>query len=93
LLLMARLALAEIAAAVRGTLALGAGAPAGAANRTIDGWSIDSRTLRADDMFFAIVGPRSDGHDFVDAAIERGAAGAVVAKGGPGRWPRAAALV
>jgi len=90
---MARLALAEIAAAARGTLALGAGAPAGAANRTIDGWSIDSRTLRVDDMFFAIVGPRADGHDFVDAAIERGAAGAVVARGGPGRWPRAAALV
>jgi len=90
---MARLALAEIASATGGSLALGADAPTSGVARTIDGWSIDTRSLRADDMFFAIVGPRSDGHDFVDAAIERGAAGAVVARGGPGRWPRAAALV
>jgi UDP-N-acetylmuramoyl-tripeptide--D-alanyl-D-alanine ligase len=93
MLLMARMGLAEIAAATRGNLALGAGAPAAGADRTIDGWSIDSRSLAPDDMFFAIVGPRVDGHDFVDAALERGAAGAVVARGGPGRWPRAAALV
>ena len=90
---MARMALAEIAAAARGALSLGADAPAAGAARTIGGWSIDTRTIAPDDMFFAIVGPRVDGHDFVETALERGAAGAVVAKGGPGRWPRAAALV
>jgi UDP-N-acetylmuramoyl-tripeptide--D-alanyl-D-alanine ligase len=92
-LLMARMALAEIATAARGALTLAVNAPAAGAAATVGGWSIDTRTIAPDDMFFAIVGPRVDGHDFVEAALERGAAGAVVAKGGPGRWPRAAALV
>ncbi|MEZ5291370.1 MAG: UDP-N-acetylmuramoyl-tripeptide--D-alanyl-D-alanine ligase [Vicinamibacterales bacterium] len=39
--------------------------------------SIDSRTLAPGDLFFAIVAAR-DGHDFVPAALERGAAGVVV---------------
>ena len=41
------------------------------------GFSIDSRTLQPGDLFFAIVGAR-DGHEFVEAAIEKGAAGAIV---------------
>ncbi len=44
------------------------------------GVSIDSRTTRADDLFIAIRGERYDGHDFVDAAFERGAVAAVVAE-------------
>ena len=43
------------------------------------GYSIDSRTLAAGDLFFAIVAAR-DGHDFVDDAITRGAAGVVVSR-------------
>jgi UDP-N-acetylmuramoyl-tripeptide--D-alanyl-D-alanine ligase len=41
------------------------------------GFSIDSRTLQPGDLFFAIVAAR-DGHEFVEAALDRGAAGAIV---------------
>jgi UDP-N-acetylmuramoyl-tripeptide--D-alanyl-D-alanine ligase len=40
--------------------------------------SIDSRTLLSGDLFVAFSGARLDGHDFIDAALSRGAAGAVV---------------
>ncbi len=43
-----------------------------------DGVSIDSRSLSGDDLFFAISGPNFDGHDYVSAALEKGAAGAVI---------------
>ncbi|HSB76198.1 MAG TPA: UDP-N-acetylmuramoyl-tripeptide--D-alanyl-D-alanine ligase [Terriglobales bacterium] len=42
------------------------------------GYSIDSRTLRPGELFFAVKGERLDGHDFVRQALERGAAAAVV---------------
>jgi UDP-N-acetylmuramoyl-tripeptide--D-alanyl-D-alanine ligase len=44
------------------------------------GYSIDSRTLRPGELFFAVKGDRLDGHDFVEQALEKGAAGAVVRK-------------
>jgi UDP-N-acetylmuramoyl-tripeptide--D-alanyl-D-alanine ligase len=44
------------------------------------GYSIDSRTVAAGDLFFAVRGERLDGHDFVAAALEKGAVGAVVAR-------------
>jgi UDP-N-acetylmuramoyl-tripeptide--D-alanyl-D-alanine ligase len=44
----------------------------------VAGYSIDSRTIRAGELFFAIHGPRHDGHDHVAAAFERGALAAVV---------------
>jgi len=40
--------------------------------------SIDTRTLEQDALFFAIKGEVRDGHDFVQAALEKGAAAAVV---------------
>ena len=43
--------------------------------------SIDSRTLIPGDLFFAIVGPSFDGHDFIIEAFNKGAVGAVVCKG------------
>ncbi len=43
-------------------------------------YSIDSRTLRPGDLFFAVKGERLDGHDFVEQALARGAAAAVVRK-------------
>jgi UDP-N-acetylmuramoyl-tripeptide--D-alanyl-D-alanine ligase len=46
------------------------------------GYSIDSRTLKPGDLFFAIQGERFDGHDFVDAALAAGAVAAVVRPGG-----------
>lgn len=47
------------------------------------GYSIDSRTLQPGDLFFAIRGERFDGHDFVAAALERGAVAAVVSQPTP----------
>jgi UDP-N-acetylmuramoyl-tripeptide--D-alanyl-D-alanine ligase len=44
----------------------------------ISGWSIDTRTLGPGDLFFALRGPSHDGHDFVQEAIRKGAAGVVV---------------
>ncbi len=42
------------------------------------GYSIDSRTLRPGELFFAVKGERLDGHDFVEAALAAGACAAVV---------------
>jgi len=44
----------------------------------VRGVSIDTRSLAAGELFFAIVGPRFDGHAFLAQARERGAAAAVV---------------
>jgi UDP-N-acetylmuramoyl-tripeptide--D-alanyl-D-alanine ligase len=46
--------------------------------QTVDGYSIDSRTVSAGDLFFAVTGERFDGHEFVSAALKAGAAAAVV---------------
>lgn len=48
---------------------------------TFTGVSIDSRTLAPGDLFFAIRGPRFDGHAFVPDAFRAGAAGVVVESG------------
>ena len=40
--------------------------------------SIDSRDAHAGDLFFALRGERTDGHDFVSQALAAGAAGAVI---------------
>jgi UDP-N-acetylmuramoyl-tripeptide--D-alanyl-D-alanine ligase len=45
----------------------------------VAGVSIDSRTIRAGELFIAIHGPSHDGHDHVASALERGAIAAVVA--------------
>ncbi len=55
-----------------------------AGGRLVTGYSIDSRTVAAGDLFFAIRGPNHDGHDYVAAALGQGAAGAVVS----GEWLR-----
>jgi UDP-N-acetylmuramoyl-tripeptide--D-alanyl-D-alanine ligase len=44
------------------------------------GYSIDSRTVGAGQLFFAVTGERLDGHDYVAAALEKGAIAAVVRK-------------
>jgi UDP-N-acetylmuramoyl-tripeptide--D-alanyl-D-alanine ligase len=46
------------------------------------GYSIDSRTIGAGDLFFAVRGERVDGHDFVETALADGAVAAVVSM----RW-------
>lgn len=52
---------------------------AGPLPATISGLSIDSRTVGRGEAFFAIAGEQRDGHDFVGAALEKGAGVAVVA--------------
>ncbi len=44
----------------------------------VEGYSIDSRTVASGDLFFAVTGERLDGHEFVVAALNAGAAAAVV---------------
>ncbi len=51
------------------------------------GVSIDSRTVQRGELFVAIRGPRFDGHDFVVAAFERGAAAAVAEARRAGDYP------
>ncbi len=50
------------------------------------GVSIDSRTIRAGELFIAIHGPSHDGHDYVAGAFERGALAAVVAAAKVGQF-------
>lgn len=45
---------------------------------TAEGCSIDSRTIRRGELFFAVKGERLDGHEYVQAALAAGAVGAVV---------------
>jgi UDP-N-acetylmuramoyl-tripeptide--D-alanyl-D-alanine ligase len=80
--------------------AIGAGAvleaPASTANAgalIVTGYSIDSRTVAAGELFFAVRGERLDGHDFVATAIERGAVAAVVSRARVAALPDAALAV
>jgi UDP-N-acetylmuramoyl-tripeptide--D-alanyl-D-alanine ligase len=52
------------------------------------GVSIDSRSIQRAELFVAIRGPRFDGHDFVPAALECGAAAAVVEARRAGEYPQ-----
>ena len=51
------------------------------------GVSIDSRTVGPGELFFAIHGPRHDGHGFVAAALAAGAAACVVSRERIGEYP------
>ena len=64
------LTLGEIAA-ILGSVSL-------APERVARSYSIDSRTLQPQSLFFALRGPHFDGHSFVETALQAGAAGAVV---------------
>jgi UDP-N-acetylmuramoyl-tripeptide--D-alanyl-D-alanine ligase len=61
-----------------GEVAAYLGSESNAPERVALSYSIDSRGLAPGALFFAIKGPNFDGHDFVAAALERGAVGAVV---------------
>jgi len=49
-------------------------------NTIINNISIDSRTLVSGDLFFALIGPHFDGHNFIIEAFDKGAVGAVICK-------------
>ncbi len=70
--IMAHMTAAQVESATGGVLV------SGARHTPLGGVSIDTRSLRPSDLFFAIRGPHHDGHDHIDAAIRKGAAGAVV---------------
>jgi len=57
---------------VDGDAAPGAGSSAGGSDLTVRGVTYDSRHVLAESLFVAIRGGRSDGHDFVSAAADRG---------------------
>ena len=52
----------------------------GYANGVIGGVSTDSRTIKRNDLFFALKGPNYDGHKFIGTAFKKGACGVVVEK-------------
>ena len=56
-------------------------------------YSIDSRTIRPGQLFFAVKGERMDGHDFVQQALEKGAVAAVVRQDQMSRYPVKAGLM
>ncbi len=60
---------------------------------TTQGYSIDSRTVQAGELFFAVKGERLDGHDFVEQAMSRGAIAAVVRKEQLARYSNSAGLL
>jgi UDP-N-acetylmuramoyl-tripeptide--D-alanyl-D-alanine ligase len=66
------MSLAEAAAAIQGRV------PGAGADVSFSGVSTDSRTLGRGELFVAIRGEHFDGHQFLGAAKERGAAAALV---------------
>jgi UDP-N-acetylmuramoyl-tripeptide--D-alanyl-D-alanine ligase len=59
------------------------GLPADSAG-TVAGWSVDSRSLQAGDLFFALRGPNHDGHAYIGEVFQKGAAAVVVDREIPG---------
>lgn len=70
---MEAVTLEDIARAIGGVLA-------GERERLVKGIGVDSRTIQEGDLFFAIPGERTDGHQYVRMSAERGAVGAVVSQ-------------
>jgi len=86
---MTRLTAAQVKAGTGGALVAGSG------GTLLAGVSIDTRTLRPGDLFFAIRGPNQDGHRFIPAALSAGALGVVAEKGyrHPGPFPPECVLI
>jgi UDP-N-acetylmuramoyl-tripeptide--D-alanyl-D-alanine ligase len=86
---MSKLSAANVKSGTDGTLAAGSG------DTVFSGVSIDTRTLTAGAVFFAIRGPNQDGHRFVPDAISKGASGIVVEKAYeyPGKFPAGTVLI
>ena len=59
----------------------------------VSAYSIDSRTVGAGQLFFAVKGERLDGHDFVEQALEKEAVAAVVQRDQISRYPNHARLL
>ncbi len=70
--MMAPLSLADIARVTGGQVR--------GSNVHVTSLSTDTRSIERDSAYLALVGERFDGHDFVAAAVERGAAAAIVSR-------------
>ena len=70
-----RLTVEQILAAVGGQLVTGQG------GAVVTGISTDSRAVRAGECFFALLGEKFDGHQFIRQAAEAGAAAVVASNG------------
>jgi UDP-N-acetylmuramoyl-tripeptide--D-alanyl-D-alanine ligase len=66
---------------------------AGNLPRDVPGLSIDTRTIKPGEAFFAIQGENRDGHEFVEAALQAGAGLAVVARRKMAAMPQGAPLL
>ncbi|OFW59600.1 MAG: hypothetical protein A2V52_01535 [Actinobacteria bacterium RBG_19FT_COMBO_54_7] len=77
---MIPMTISEIAAAVHGKIELEDARPSGLIARV----STDTRTLEKGSLFIPLKGPHYDGHDFVFAALEKGAAAVLVTRLLPG---------
>lgn len=87
-----KLTLAEAAVGTGAVLETPASVP-NAGALVAHGYSIDSRTIAAGELFFAVRGERFDGHDFVAGAVERGAIAALVSRARVATLPDAALAV
>jgi UDP-N-acetylmuramoyl-L-alanyl-D-glutamate--2,6-diaminopimelate ligase len=70
------------------TKAAPAGRGIGSLPASVTGATHDSRLVSAGYVFIAVAGTRSDGHDFIEAAIGAGAAAAVVQADREAKWRR-----
>ena len=61
-------------------------------NWSASGVSIDSRSTKPGDLFVALTGPNFDGHDYIAAAFNAGAAAAVASRRPRGACRRRTAL-
>jgi UDP-N-acetylmuramoyl-tripeptide--D-alanyl-D-alanine ligase len=71
----------------------GAKLESGDGNILIKKVSTDSRTTKGGDLFVALAGENFDGHKFVEAAAQAGAAGAVVDLNWQGQVPKSFAIL
>ncbi|MBI5327917.1 MAG: UDP-N-acetylmuramoyl-tripeptide--D-alanyl-D-alanine ligase [Deltaproteobacteria bacterium] len=74
---MIRLTIKDVLNAVGGRLIQGD------KNACINGVSTDSRNISNGELFFALKGPRFDGHSFVNDVLKKGAAGVIVQREEP----------
>jgi UDP-N-acetylmuramoyl-tripeptide--D-alanyl-D-alanine ligase len=81
------LSLGQLAKFAGGSLA------AGNPDVTISRISTDSRTLQPGDLFVPLRGDNFDGHKFIEQAVERGSAGAMVEENWKGATPSEFALI
>jgi len=67
--------------------------PVACGNIEASGVSIDTRTIKEGEVFFAIKGPRFDGNEFIGEAIKKGAVGVVASRGAAAGYEGGACVI